>query len=188
MCIVYHTFTYLKSGFCSAGSRPTLRPTTGKNGAGRKGYKSRFVRKFPRGKLKKGLESSGLRVWTLFVISRSPVRIRPSAPDLRHSCDGNLSFSEDSMSLREIHTVFMGFSWTSKAPSSPIQHWAVYYALYYCKFGVISLSVILCFLPADKNCQPNCRKNSEKFFLYFRQNASCFSAFQKRSLILCISF
>ena len=96
MCIVYHTFTYLKSGFCSAGSRPTLRPTTGKNGAGRKGYKSRFVRKFPRGKLKKGLESSGLRVWTLFVISRSGVRVTPPAPARRRrhiACDVFLCFA-----------------------------------------------------------------------------------------------
>ena len=51
-----------------------------KNGAGRKGYESRFVRKSPRGKGAKGLESCDLRVWTLFVISRSRVRVTFLAP------------------------------------------------------------------------------------------------------------
>ena len=78
--ILFLALFTLKRQFFKFISWPTRWPTTGKSRTGRNGYESRFVRKLPRGKPTKGLESSDWRVWTLFVISRSRVQVTSPAP------------------------------------------------------------------------------------------------------------
>ena len=107
---------------------------------------------------------SNLVLYCLTNNQRSPVRIRPSAPDLRHSCGGDFVFPV-----------------LSQSPERPCSSRLYITFCIIASFTSFSHFLFCCLPPVSRAHQPGQGKNTENFSSLFRQNISCFFAFRDLS-------